>query len=278
MLNNMDLTSWLWVSCWLLLLLGAIQIIDSLLKRRHYLQSSVHQRPWQQFYSEIRETWNPGRWMEPSFWRSKAQKGSKMVLTPKVSATYALLLLPVFVGLLWLSQVQENGMASGDELDKNRREIGTQVQMIMPQNLTDYEKRMVLKDLSTEKKNNVIIFNESNFFQLLFDISSNGEHYRGKKAEISGYLYQVPGSPTGHLYVIRYVLDKGSKETLIIGMPVVYQGKIPLGKWVSLKGVFGNSPQKDAPGGLAIHANSVKEEPEPKNAKINLESNDVINS
>jgi putative membrane protein len=87
----------------------------------------------------------------------------------------------------------------------------------------------------------VLLFNNNNYFRLLNDIGAKLENYKGRKVQISGFVYKEESFKEEEFVVARMLMTCCAADTQTVGLLCKWSEAEALNKeeWISISGVLG---------------------------------------
>jgi putative membrane protein len=96
--------------------------------------------------------------------------------------------------------------------------------------------------------NNTILFNDDNYYEILFDVADKVDQYNGKKIIISGFVYKEEGFKQNEFVIARMMMSCCAADSQVIGLMCKWDKAPQLNKdqWVSIEGKIESTVYRNA--------------------------------
>lgn len=184
-------------------------------------------------------------------WVKKIETHSHLSKPSEKLESYALLLIPLVVGLTFptvsldATTVSAKGYTfplSADNDPETQEQEGTSTQYLRPDTSAFFTKSAyseeMQKSLDTYSKQEHIEVTKENYMEVMEIIYDFPNNFVGKKITFTGFVYQDPDNP-GDLFLFRFgiihcIADSGVFGLLVTGSPTAYDNDT----WVSATGTL----------------------------------------
>ncbi|MFL0196943.1 TIGR03943 family putative permease subunit [Clostridium sp. WILCCON 0269] len=105
-------------------------------------------------------------------------------------------------------------------------------------NSTDSFQESLVAQRKNYIENGVAVFEDPTYYKLLDDISSNLNYYKGKKVEITGFVFKDKSFDKNQFVIARMMMTCCAVDAQVVGIMAQYDGAEALDKseWVKIEG------------------------------------------
>jgi putative membrane protein len=96
-------------------------------------------------------------------------------------------------------------------------------------------------------ENGVVVFKDLTYYRILADISKNLDQYKGKRVNITGFIYKDESLKNDEFIIARMMMSCCAADAQVVGLECKWQGAEGLkkGEWVNIEGIIDSTVYKD---------------------------------
>lgn len=113
---------------------------------------------------------------------------------------------------------------------------------------TDSSQESQVEQRKNYMENGVVVFNDMIYYKLLDDISSNLNYYKGKKVEITGFVFKDKSFEKNQFVIARMMMTCCAVDAQVVGLMAQYDSAEALNnsEWVKIEGRIDSTMFKES--------------------------------